>query len=124
MLQVDDLVLASASLGKTAFRQIAHASGCRVQGKAVLPDRRHPFGQFPLLDIQPTPERRPRRCSILIKRDPSIAAEVPLRGEHPPLSVSRKDHSLLEEQASIPARLASVDDGISFARTFIELFAR
>jgi hypothetical protein len=40
------------------------------------------------------------------------------------LSVSRKDHSLLEEQASIPARLASVDDGISFARTFIELFAR
>src|SRR5260370_36643199 len=48
----------------------------------------------------------------------------PLMGEGGPLSASTEDHSLLEEQASIPARLASVDNGVSFARTFIELFAR
>ena len=47
-----------------------------------------------------------------------------MAGEGEPLSASREDHSLLEEEASIPARLASVDNGISFARTFIELFAR
>src|SRR5260370_31527160 len=40
-----------------------------------------------------------------------------------PQSASREDHSLLEEEASIRARFACVDDGISFTRTFIELFA-
>jgi hypothetical protein len=39
------------------------------------------------------------------------------------LSSSKENHSLLQEEASIPTRLAAVDDGISLARTFIELFA-